>query len=466
VKPKVVDQLAQFVKESRKFAVLLNYAAAIREATNLGALWFRETSLDIEQKMQYPVRSSLPFILAEHILRSEDRPALNDSVFFPFEIYNDAAALALNLFKSQFLYREVEAELSLCIEMISISFSHVFYKTGKEAAARALSAERTAAAHPVRYGLMVRQNSLQLLGAAVDFNIAVTRQINAAAQLEIEKCVLAITDLRALPFCAYVFRVLRRTHTLLTRNGLRLDEFDAIWRRAVGATDPLSPGSAIARAALAAVDPGRWVFSSLLRRFTSPKEFVLPQPSNDAWVTAYAKGREADTRSIGADHIRALVEILNPAELAVVLKEIFEGIDRELGSALAMFRVVADSLWLVQGKAQDEAGAYFRLMCDGYAETRHTGTGRLFNALRVAGNLTALAYAIESEVVGPGETVALSATVAELYLAAVRANSDLFEVRAFDCEQFATHRTFPALWCLLEFQLCCPNPVVLSEQLS
>jgi hypothetical protein len=61
-------------------------------------------------------------IFLEHILQSENRLALNDSLLTLLEIYNDAGHQAINLFKSQFLDKEVEAEVCRCFAMISSTF--------------------------------------------------------------------------------------------------------------------------------------------------------------------------------------------------------------------------------------------------------------------------------------------------------------------------------------------------------
>jgi hypothetical protein len=274
-----------------------------------------------------------------------------------------------------------------------------------------------------------------------------------------------MTDLRSLPFYAHIFRVLRYTHGFLTRNGLQLDDFDMIRKRALASTDPLSPHSRLTEAILAAVDPTHWTYNTLLRRFTSSKDFVLVQPSNEKWVKTYMNFRESDTQSINSDHVAALVELLNPAEIAVFLKGLFSMIEAELTQTIALFLHVSGSLWLLQGKTQDDAIAYFRLMCDSYGETRHPRTGGLFNSMRIVGNLTALVYAIECEVGGHEEPVTLSSTIAHIFARTIKANEKVFFPVGIDCEQFVTHRTFPALWCLLEFLLCSPNPVMLSETL-
>jgi cytoplasmic FMR1 interacting protein len=468
-RPQFRDAMKKFVRETRGFSILLNYPKVIREITNLGSLWFRERSLDIERKTQYPVRSSLPFILSEHILHSENRPALNDSVFFPFEIYNDAAHQAISLFKSQFLYKEVEAEVCLCVEMISSTFSDAFYKFLRRAAAIAFVPPECVGMItplPVRYGLMVKQNSLHLLGSPVDFNLVATRLINRKTQQEIEKCLQVITDWRCLPFYAHIFQVMRLTHEFLVRDGLRLDDFDTIWKRAVGGTDPLSPATQVVTTLLAALDASHLMFHSVSRRFFNPKPFQLVPPSNEEWASVYANCHKTETCSIGSEHVSALCQIMSATEIALFARALLDKISMELLRSMAIFDQVAPRLRLLQTKGQNDAFAYFRLICDTYAETRHPMTGPLFNSMRHAGNLTALLWAIECEIPPRREGFSLSSSIAQIYLEVVKANKEVFIPADFDCDNQVSHRTFPSLWPILEFLLCSPNPVMLTDSVS
>ena len=397
MKSKYVSQITEFIRESRKFYTLLRYASVIRESTNLGSLWFRETSLDMDKEMQYPVRSSLPFILAEHILASDDNPALNDSVFFPFEIYNDAAYYAINVFKSQFLYRELEAELTLCVDMISVTFARAFFRFSREQAAGAELPPECAGVikpTPVRYGLMVKQNTLQLLGSQVDFNLITTNIINGTFQQELEKCAREMTDLRAVPFYAHLFRVLRCAHAFMARSGLRLDSYDVLFKKAMISVDPLCPYTGLTQTLAGCLDPQHWTYNTVSRRFLCTRDYELNQTSNEQWALLYTKIHTQETKFIGAEHYAAIIEILTETELAVFVHGALARLSEELGKAIGYYLQVASVLRLLQPKNKDELAGYFNFISDAYSETKHPQLGALFNSLRVAGNLTALLYGL------------------------------------------------------------------------
>ena len=46
-----------------------------------------------------------------------------ECVLYPLDLYNDSAFYALNVFKKQFLYDEVEAEVNLCFDQFVYKLS-------------------------------------------------------------------------------------------------------------------------------------------------------------------------------------------------------------------------------------------------------------------------------------------------------------------------------------------------------
>lgn len=59
---------------------------------------------------QFPIACSLPWMLVDHILESQDSGLL-ESVLLPLDLYNDSAEHALHVLKQRFLYDEIEAEV-------------------------------------------------------------------------------------------------------------------------------------------------------------------------------------------------------------------------------------------------------------------------------------------------------------------------------------------------------------------
>jgi cytoplasmic FMR1 interacting protein len=57
-------------------------------------------------------------------------------VLYPLDLYNDSAVYALTVFRKQFLYDEVEAEVNLCFDQFVYKLSEQIFAHYKQLAAR------------------------------------------------------------------------------------------------------------------------------------------------------------------------------------------------------------------------------------------------------------------------------------------------------------------------------------------
>lgn len=57
-------------------------------------------------------------------------------VLYPLDLYNDSALYALTIFRKQFLYDEVEAEVNLCFDQFVYKLSEQIFAYYKQLAAR------------------------------------------------------------------------------------------------------------------------------------------------------------------------------------------------------------------------------------------------------------------------------------------------------------------------------------------
>jgi cytoplasmic FMR1 interacting protein len=92
LKQENVDIWKAFYNESFFFKYLLDYSATIRQITDLSHLWYREFFLEITKCVQFPIGMSMPWVMTEYLVNT---PAMKENIFFPLDIYNDAAARAL-----------------------------------------------------------------------------------------------------------------------------------------------------------------------------------------------------------------------------------------------------------------------------------------------------------------------------------------------------------------------------------
>jgi cytoplasmic FMR1 interacting protein len=460
-----IARLQAFVDESAAWYLLVDAMPAVREASNLSSLWFRELHLDLAKKIQFPVRSSLPFILIEHLLTSLDHPELHDSMMFPFEIYNDCAYAALNTFRSQYLYREIEAEVALSSDMLAFTFSETIFKYCHEAAAAIECPPECADAfHPkiTRYNVMVRQNKLQLLGSAVDFNLVATTKLNQKLRKELESYIETLAELRLVLYVAHLVHVARTTHGLLRQANLRMDEFEVIWQRANSFTNAISIQSNIADAVLASCDFSRWVYNSDSLRFTSTKQLTITPLRKEGWPVAYANIHTDDLKYIGLEHVRALVDLLTPGELAYVVVGLTNRLESEMFRLVEVYAPVASHLRVTAAQSKDDLVNYFSFNTDAYSELVIPNLGTLFNSLRVVGNIVALIGMIDRA--APAGESSLMQPVLNVIKVALENNRELFfQTGAFELCNISAHRSFPSLWCVLEVLFCVPGEVRIDD---
>ncbi|KAJ4432395.1 hypothetical protein ANN_21014 [Periplaneta americana] len=88
----------------------------------------------------------MPWILTDHILRTKE-PSMMEYVLYPLDLYNDSAVYALTVFRKQFLYDEVEAEVNLCFDQFVYKLSEQIFAHYKQLAARSLPSKETLRRH-------------------------------------------------------------------------------------------------------------------------------------------------------------------------------------------------------------------------------------------------------------------------------------------------------------------------------
>ncbi|KAG6555871.1 hypothetical protein Mapa_002513 [Marchantia paleacea] len=135
--------LENFFNRLAFFPHILDYRATLIHVSDLGFLWFREFYLETSKVIQFPIECSLPWMLADHIIESQDAGLL-ESVLMPFDVYNDSAEHALRVLKQRFLYDEIEAEVcnmsppkvDLCFDQLVYKLSEHMFSYYKSCAAR------------------------------------------------------------------------------------------------------------------------------------------------------------------------------------------------------------------------------------------------------------------------------------------------------------------------------------------
>jgi hypothetical protein len=113
-----VRALAAWEEATRAWTVLQDLEGAVAAATDLSALYLREYALELVRKIQFPISSSLPWLLAAHATRTKSLPLLPAS-FLPLHIYNQAGLRAVGELRRAHLLREVKAESDIAYDQLA-----------------------------------------------------------------------------------------------------------------------------------------------------------------------------------------------------------------------------------------------------------------------------------------------------------------------------------------------------------
>ncbi|KAA6382653.1 MAG: putative Cytoplasmic FMR1-interacting protein 2, partial [Streblomastix strix] len=140
IEPENQQVLFEWLIRSFAFPHLLNIDDCIRTIGDLGQLWYREDFIDRgkarEEIIQFPIESSLPWILTTHILNF--LPSLTDSLLAIFDLYSAAADTALRQLKSRYLFDEIESEAKLGMKQMLYILSNNIYSYYKKLASAKL----------------------------------------------------------------------------------------------------------------------------------------------------------------------------------------------------------------------------------------------------------------------------------------------------------------------------------------
>lgn len=103
VKGDLEKAMVEFYERSFYYPHAMSFAAAVRAASDISDLWYKEFYLELDKKrLQFPINMSLPWILTKHVIDSGAE--LTDSLYYPLSMYNDAALRAVDRLNRRFLF--------------------------------------------------------------------------------------------------------------------------------------------------------------------------------------------------------------------------------------------------------------------------------------------------------------------------------------------------------------------------
>ncbi|KAH9784212.1 protein PIR [Citrus sinensis] len=232
-----LKQLESFFYKLSFFLHILDYTATVSTLTDLGFLWFREFYLESSRVIQFPIECSLPWMLVDHVLESQNAGLL-ESVMMPFDIYNDSAQQALVVLKQRFLYDEIEAEVDHCFDIFVSRLCETIFTYYKSWAASELldpsflfssdNGEKYSV-QPMRLSALFKMTRVKLLGRSINLRSLIAERMNKVFRENLEFLFdrFESQDLCAIVELEKLLDILKHTHELLSKD-LSIDSFRLI----------------------------------------------------------------------------------------------------------------------------------------------------------------------------------------------------------------------------------------------
>ncbi|KAK4596719.1 hypothetical protein RGQ29_014667 [Quercus rubra] len=232
-----LKQLETFFYKLSFFLHILDYTATVASLSDLGFLWFREFYLESSRVIQFPIECSLPWMLVEYLLESQNAGLL-ESALMPFDIYNDSAQQALVVLKQRFLYDEIEAEVDHCFDIFVSKLCETIFTYYKSWAASelldpsflfALDNGEKYSVQPMRFSALLKLTRVKLLGRTIDLRSLIAGRINKLFRENLEFLFdrFESQDLCAIVELEKLVDILKHTHELLSKD-ISIDSFSLI----------------------------------------------------------------------------------------------------------------------------------------------------------------------------------------------------------------------------------------------
>mmetsp|Transcript_12508 Transcript_12508/g.22725 ORF Transcript_12508/g.22725 Transcript_12508/m.22725 type:complete len:1296 (+) Transcript_12508:131-4018(+) len=354
------DEWLKLYNDSYFYQYVLNFKESLRESMDLSFLWYREFYLNMTKQPQFPIDMSMPWILTKFVIKGVQ---MKENMFYPMEIYNDAAELALDYLDQRYLFDEIEAEVNLAFDQLLIHLSGEIFKYFKTLAGSILLDNEFQTTYdkwrsgslevPVsRYRTLMSQQTVRLLGRTINLQVLLAQHVLNNFRKNIGgilKKFMSGPLSNAVETKSFLDNA-RLAHALASEQ-LPLDSFDTIIKEFDGR---VNLAQACGKIAIHVADEltndilPSWTFSSGSRRFVPcvvsyaekyTREIHKVKLKKHFWYGANFHQPNSLSQSgfkkfFGAEHIHALLDILDAADLPFILREVIGHIERNLGESL------------------------------------------------------------------------------------------------------------------------------------
>ncbi|XP_057549982.1 protein PIR isoform X1 [Amaranthus tricolor] len=365
-----LKQLETFFYKLGFFLHLLDYTVTISTLTDLGFLWFREFYLETSRVIQFPIECSLPWMLVDYVLESQNA-GLFESVVMPFDIYNDAAQHALTVLKQRFLYDEIEAEVDHGFDIFVSKLCEVVFTYYKSWAARELldssflftvdNGEKYSV-QPMRFNALFKMTRVKLLGRTIDLRCLISQRMNKAFRENME---FLFDRFESQDICAIVeldnlVSILKHAHKLLSED-LAIDAFNLIFSEMQENLSLVSYSSRLAYQIWSEMQNDflpNFILCNTTQRFVrSPKmsSARVQKPSmpygkpnfycgNQDLNSAHQSYTRLHNGFFGMPHMFSIVRLLGTRSLPWLIRALLDHISNKISSLEAMITGLQEAL--------------------------------------------------------------------------------------------------------------------------
>jgi cytoplasmic FMR1 interacting protein len=341
-----VVELQKFLDDSLHYAEMLSLSTTIRECSDLSNLWFKEFYLELTKQVQFRTSTSLPWILAEFILESQESNIFLD-LLIPLDLYNDAAYKTLYSLKSQFIFNEIEAEINLCFDRFMFDLGKkVFTHYKKRAAILVLDAETKLGKNDLfndtldssAYECILKQSNVRILGRNIDMKKVLAQIVGQYLRISIDTAIsrFEASEVTYVLQLESLIETSRMTHKLLSKL-LELENFDDLVKE-VNQQGERGEGRIVAHIVQELVREvvPTYGFNIVTSRFLKGSVFYAdpvqrPNFTNARWMFLYGAKNLSNAFSlkfgcfkdyVGEIHFASIIRLIGLPGLADVLTEL------------------------------------------------------------------------------------------------------------------------------------------------
>ena len=251
-KDKPYTHAIKFLENSAYWSTILQFDQILNHLADQSDLYFKEVQLDLNNTINFPIRSSLPYVLSEFALHNFMNPELTDMLFYPIGIYDDAARVAEQVLQSRFLLDEIRAESNMCMTTLTMLVTDFTYDSFRTfTALRWLPSsfpnptqkneiKSLPQSRAYRLSALLKLDNLYLHYTQIDIRSLLSNQLELAITSDLEglSSIASNTGVSAMIAIDKGVEIVRETHRRLVEEGLTLPSFDVLLRTAFGSAVP------------------------------------------------------------------------------------------------------------------------------------------------------------------------------------------------------------------------------------